>query len=45
MTVSGDRDVSVWDAAAHRWAQVSGDFAVEVGTSSADLPLKATLHN
>ena len=35
----GARGRSVWDAAAHAWAEVPGDFLVEVGASSADIRL------
>jgi beta-glucosidase len=36
-----DRDTSVWDAGAHAWRQVSGEFSVSVGLSSRD-PKAAT---
>ena len=36
------RDVSVWDADAHAWAAVRGDFGVAVGASSRDLRLRGT---
>jgi beta-glucosidase len=31
-----DRDTSVWDATAHAWSKVAGDFRVSVGVSSRD---------
>lgn len=40
-----DRDVSVWDAGAHRWRQQSGTFHVAVGASVADIRLQAVLLN
>jgi len=38
-----DRDFSIWDATAHKWALQSGQFTVYVGASSADFRLKGTL--
>eukprot|EP00937_MAST-01D_sp_MAST-1D-sp2_P002356 g2356.t1 len=32
----GDRATSVWDANAHKWTKVAGEFAVSVGGSSRD---------
>jgi len=40
-----DRDLSIWDADAHKWAVQSGSFAVLIGASSADIRLKGTLNN
>lgn len=37
------RDMSVWDVAAQKWLLQAGDYTVEVGRSSRDLPLKGTL--
>ncbi|KAI1389655.1 glycoside hydrolase family 3 protein [Hypoxylon trugodes] len=45
-TVSFDltrRDLSVWDVVAQKWRLQTGDYAVYVGKSSRDLPLKGTL--
>lgn len=36
------RDLSVWDVAAQKWLLQAGDYTVEVGRSSRDLPLKGT---
>jgi len=38
-----DRDLSVWDATAHRWKVTPGTYVAHVGTSVADLPLKQNL--
>lgn len=38
-----DRDLSIWDVTTHDWSVVAGEFTVEVGFSSADLPLRGTL--
>lgn len=40
-----DRELSIWDAEKHAWSVVSGKFALELGFSSADLPLKGELDN
>lgn len=32
-----DRDLSVWDVAAHGWRVVAGDYKIMVGASSADI--------
>ncbi|ETS73995.1 hypothetical protein PFICI_13861 [Pestalotiopsis fici W106-1] len=37
------RDLSFWDVVAQKWSLVSGDVAVEVGSSSRKLPLTGTL--
>lgn len=34
------RDLSVWDVITQKWRLVRGEFTVEVGSSSRDLPLK-----
>lgn len=36
------RDLSVWDVVAQKWLLQAGDYTVEVGRSSRDLPLKST---
>lgn len=36
------RDLSVWDVAAQKWLLQAGEYTVEVGRSSRDLPLKGT---
>eukprot|EP00937_MAST-01D_sp_MAST-1D-sp2_P003732 g3732.t1 len=38
-----ERAFSVWDAAAHAWRVVEGEFSVAVGASSRDVRLKTTL--
>ena len=37
------RDLSVWDVVAQKWRLVRGEYTVEVGGSSRDLPLVAKL--
>ncbi|OAA57724.1 beta-glucosidase [Cordyceps fumosorosea ARSEF 2679] len=37
------RDLSVWDVGAQRWRLRRGTYRIEVGTSSRDLPLQASL--
>jgi beta-glucosidase len=37
------RDLSMWDVAAQEWAVLSGDYIFNVGASSRDLRLSATL--
>ena len=39
----GDADVSVWDADAHGWRKVAGQYGVLVGSSSLDIRLQGTL--
>lgn len=34
-----DRPLSVWDSAKHRWRTVQGQYRIQVGSSSRDLPL------
>jgi len=43
--VLSDRDLSIWDANAHKWAVQSGNFGVLVGASSQDIRLQGTLVN
>lgn len=38
-----DRDLSIWDAATHKWQTVPGSFGINVGTSSRDIRLKGEL--
>ena len=39
------RAYSIWDAKAHAWAVVVGDFAVAVGSSSQDTRLRTQLRS
>ena len=39
----GDADVSVWDADAHGWRKVAGQYGVLVGSSSRDVRLKGEM--
>ena len=32
-----DRDLSIWDAEAHKWALQTGEFSINVGSSSRDI--------
>jgi len=38
-----DRDLSIWDASAHKWSLQKGTFNVYVGASADDFKLKGTL--
>jgi len=38
-----DRDLSIWDATAHKWALQSGTFQIRVGSSSGDIRAFSTL--
>lgn len=38
-----DRDLSNWDADAHKWVLQTGDFSINVGSSSRDIRATATL--
>ena len=38
-----DRDFSIWSAEVHAWVPVKGGFVLEVGASSADARLSATV--
>lgn len=38
-----DRDVSVWNLAAHEFQVISGTYNVYVGSSSRKLPLQGTM--
>lgn len=37
-------DLARWDVADHRWTTVSGEYTIEVGTSSRDIRLIGTIH-
>ena len=37
-------EFSVWSVLQHKWVVVPGEFGVMVGGSSADLPLKGSMH-
>lgn len=39
------RSLSVWDLDAHDWSEVSGDFTIDIGASSADIRLIGALQN
>ena len=36
-----DRSLAHWNVSGHRWTTTPGDYQILVGTSSANLPLKA----
>ena len=38
-----ERALAFWDASAHAWETLEGDFAVEVGASSCDIRLNGTM--
>jgi len=38
-----DRDFSIWDVVTHSWQPQQGEFLVEVGRSSQDLPVQGAL--
>ena len=39
-----DRDFSIWNSSIDDWQIIRGEFIVSVGSSSADLPLKASIN-
>lgn len=38
-----DRDLSIWNTDNHKWVMMHGEYLVQVGTSSTNLPLKGTI--